>query len=113
MSKNTELKTRLKKFTPAPVAVGVGLVSLTGTASAAVMSEVTTALSNGQETLTAIAGGLVLMAVVMLGLGLTIKALQRKRLVSYISYYCWFFVFVLRWLYRQITVIIFRGYDFI
>lgn len=75
MSKSIALKTRLKKFIP--VAAGVGLVSIAGSASATVATGVSDALTNGQDTLTAIAGGLVLMAVVMLGLGLTIKALQR------------------------------------
>lgn len=77
MSKLTDLKTRLKKFTPA--VLGVGLVSVADSSFAVgtVADGVQTALDNGQATMTAIAGGLVLMAVVMLGLGLTLKALQR------------------------------------
>ena len=77
MSKLTDLKNSLKKYTPSIVGGGLFAVAGSSFAVGTVATGVSTALEDGQATMTAIAGGLVLMAVVMLGLGLTLKALQR------------------------------------
>lgn len=75
MSRFSKYAPTLKKYAPAAGAVGLMLVA--GTASATVSSDITTALSDGKETLVAIASGLVLMAAAMLGVGLIVSALKR------------------------------------
>jgi predicted outer membrane protein len=76
MSKLTVLKTCLKKFTP--TAVGVGLVTLAGSASAADMTgSITTAVTEATTNVGAVATGLIAIAAVMMGIGIVVSALKR------------------------------------
>ena len=76
MSKITALKTRLKKFTPA--ALGVGLVTLAGSASAADLSaSINAAVADGTANVGVVAAGLVAVAAVMMAVGLVVRALSK------------------------------------
>ena len=75
MSKFTVLKTRLKKFTPS--VVGVGLVTLAGTAKATVATDISTAVSDATGNIGLVASGLITIAAVMLGIGLIVRALAK------------------------------------
>lgn len=75
MLKLTALKIRLKKFTPS--AIGVGLVSLAGTASADVSADIDTAIASGTAIVEKAAGGLILIAAAVAGVALVVSLLKR------------------------------------
>lgn len=76
MSKIIALKNSFKKFTPA--AVGVGLVTLAGTASAAdLTTSINNAVTDATTNVGAVATGLIAIAAVMMGVGIVVAALKR------------------------------------
>lgn len=76
MSKNTSLKTSLKKFTP--VTLGVGAVLASGMASAADLTgSINTAVTDATTNVGAVATGLIAIAAVMMGVGIVVSALKR------------------------------------
>lgn len=76
MSKLQDLKTRLKKFSPA--ALGVGLASVASSSFAVDLTgAIDTAVADGTTNVTAVATGVIAIAAIMLGVGLVVRALNR------------------------------------
>lgn len=75
MSRLTKVKTFLKKFSPA--AIGTGLLTLAGSASADVPADIDTAINSGKEIVEKAAGGLILIAAGVAGVALVVALLKR------------------------------------